>query len=162
MDYVHLLDDLVREHGRCLERRLQADRDLARLEALIRSTVRMLPAEHQAKGEHILDRLEHRPVGLTAMIRLALSNGIWHTPREIRDALVAGGWFAAYKSDPLPSIHTTLKRLMRQTVESKIDPAKGRVYRLRRGEPLARARAGARRLEAIRQAGYDPDAALSS
>jgi hypothetical protein len=159
---LHLLDDLVREHGRCLERRLQVDRELARLEGLIRSIVRMLPAEHQARGEQVLDRLEKRPIGLTAMIRLALSNGNWHTPREIRDTLVAGGWFGAYKSDPLPSVHTTLKRLIPETVESRIDAVKGRVYRLRRGEPLARARAGARRLQEIRDAGHDPGAALSS
>jgi hypothetical protein len=162
MDYVRLLDELVREHQRCQERRLEADRELARLLALIRSTVRLLPAEHQSRGEHILDRLENRPVGLTAMIRLALSNGAWHTPRDIRDALVAGGWFAAYTSDPLPSVHTTLKRMMPETVESKADSGKGRLYRLRRGEPLARARAGAQRLQAIRQAGHDPDPALSS
>ena len=162
MNYLQLLDDLVREHQRCLDRRLQVDRELSRLEALIRSTVRMLPAEHQARGEHILDRLENRPVGLTAMIRLALSNGTWHTPREIRDALVGGGWFAAYKSDPLPSVHTTLKRMMPDTVESRVEPSRGRVYRLRRGEPLARARAGARRLRAIQQTGHDPDTALSS
>lgn len=162
MNYLQLLTDLVREHERCLERRLEADRELGRLATLIRSTIRMLPPEHQSRGEHILDRLENRPVGLTAMIRLSLSDGNWHTPREIRDALVAGGWFAAYKSDPLPSVHTTLKRMMPETVESKSDPVQGRVYRLRRGEPLARARAGAQRLQAIRQAGHDPNASFSS
>jgi len=162
MDYLQLLNDLVREHERCLQRRLEADRDLRRLETLIRSTVRLLSPEHQSRGEHILDRLENRPVGLTAMIRLSLSDGNWYTPREIRDALVAGGWFAAYKSDPLPSVHTTLKRMMPNTIESKADPVKGRVYRLRRGEALARARAGARRLQALRAAGHDPNASFSA
>ena len=158
MDYLQLLDDLVREYDGGLRRRLDADRELTRLDALIRSTVRMLAPEHQTRGEHVLDHIESRPVGLTTMIRLALSDGDWQTPRQIRDALVQGGWFAAYKSDPLPSIHTTLKRMMPETVESKAGRDGGRLYRLCRGEPLARARAGAERLRAIRAAGHDPDA----
>ena len=153
MDYPGLLEQLVAEHELCLRRRQDAETELARLKDMIRSTVRLLPAEHQTRGEHVLDRLEEQPVGLTAMIRLALADGGWQTPAEIRDFLSQCGVFASYRSNPLASIHTTLRRLVPETLETRRERGASSTYRLRRGEPLARARAGAARLRAIRGAG---------
>jgi len=153
MDYAALLDQLVAEHERCLRQRQEAESELARLKDLIRSTVRLLPAEQQTRGEHVLDRIEEQPVGLTAMIRLALADGSWQTPADIRDFLLRCGLFTSYRSNPLASIHTTLRRMVPDTLETRRERGAGSTYRLRRGEPLARARAGARRLRAIRNAG---------
>jgi len=153
MDYGSLLDQLVAEYDRCLRRRQEAERELARLKDLIRSTVQLLPAEEQTRGEHLLDRIDEQPVGLTAMIRLALAEGGWQSPAEIRDFLMQCGLFASYRSNPLASIHTTLRRMVPDTLETRRERGSGSVYRLRRGEPLARARAGAARLRAIRGAG---------
>jgi hypothetical protein len=153
MDYVSLLEQLAAEHERCVRRRAEADNELARLRDLIRSTVRLLPPEQQTRGEHLLDRLEEQPVGLTAMIRLALADGGWQSPAEIRDFLSHCGVFTLYRSNPLASIHTTLRRMVPDTLETRRERGAGTTYRLRRGEPLARARAGAARLRAIRGAG---------
>jgi hypothetical protein len=153
MDYLHLLDQLVAEHERCLRQRQEADSELARLKDLIRSTVRLLPPEQQTRAEQMLDRLDEQPVGLTAMIRLALADGGWQTPAEIRDFLSTCGVFTSYRSNPLASIHTTLRRMVPDTLETRRERGAGSTYRLRRGEPLARARAGAARLRAIRGAG---------
>ena len=87
MDYLRLLEDRAEEHERCRQRRREAETELDRLGELIRSTVRLLPPEYQTRGEHVLDRIEDRPVGLTAMIRLALAEGGWQSPAEIRDFL---------------------------------------------------------------------------
>ena len=153
MDYASLLDQLVAEHERCLRRRQEAESELTRLKALIRSTVRLLPADQATRGEHVLDRIEEQPVGLTAMIRLALADGGWQTPAEIRDFLSHCGVFASYRSNPLASIHTTLRRMVPDTLETRRERGSGNTYRLRRGEPLARARAGAARMRAIRGGG---------
>jgi hypothetical protein len=161
MDYAQLLDDLVREHERCRQRREEADTELARLADLIRSAVRLLPADQQTRGDHVLDRLEDRPTGLTAMIRLSLADGGWQTPAELRDFLSQCGLFASYRSNPLASIHTTLKRLVPDTLEKRRDRGAGISYRLKRGEPLSRARAGAARLRAIRGEGFAVGSARS-
>src|SRR5262245_18612707 len=153
MDYPALLDQLVAEHDRCVRQRQEAEIELARLKDLIRSTVRLLPAEQQTRGERVLDRIEEQPIGLTAMIRLALADGGWQTPAGIRDFLSHCGVFRSYRSNPLASIHTTLRRMVPDTLEARRERAAGTSYRLRRGEPLARARAGAARLRAIRGAG---------
>ena len=153
MDFLGLLEQLVAEHEQCRRRQQDAETELARLKEVIRSTVPLLPPEHQSRGELVLDRIEEQPVGLTAMIRLALADGGWQTPAEIRDFLLQCGLFASYRSNPLASIHTTLRRLVPATLETRRERGAGNTYRLRRGEPLARARAGAARLRAIRGAG---------
>src|SRR4249919_1147084 len=119
MDYLALLEQLVAEHERCRRRRQEAESELSRLTDVIRSTVRLLPAEHQGRGEHALDRIEEQPAGLTAMIRLALADGGWQTPAQIRDFLSQCGLFASYRSNPLASIHTTLRRLVPNTLETR-------------------------------------------
>jgi hypothetical protein len=153
MDYLNLLEVLLREHDSWRAHRDDADRKLTQLADMIRSTVQMLPPEQQAKGEQFLERLDKRPLGLTGCLRLILANGEWWKPVELRDELARMGfWFEPYKSNPLASIHTTLRRMVPDTVETKRDRERGVIYRLKRGEPLRRARTGAARLDAIRSA----------
>src|SRR4029450_7805636 len=134
MDYLNLLDQLAAEHERCLLRRQEAESELARVRDLIRSTVRLLPADQQTRGGHVLDRIEEQPIGLTAMSRLALAGGGWQTPGEIRDFLSRCGVFTSYRSNPLASIHTTLRRMVPDTLETRRARRAGTTYRLRAGQ----------------------------
>lgn len=159
MDYLELLDVLTREHDSWRAHRDEADRKLTQIADMIRATVRMLPPEQQSKGERLLERIERRPLGLTGCLRLLLANGEWWTPVALRDELTRMGfWFAPYRANPLASIHTTLKRMVPHDLETKRDRVRGAAYRLRRGDPLQRARAGAARLDAIRNAKVEDDA----
>lgn len=157
MDYLNLLEVLLREHDSWRAHRDEADRKLTQLAEMIRSTVQMLPPEQQAKGARFLERLDRRPIGLTGCLRLILADGEWWKPVDLRDELTRMGfWFEPYKSNPLASIHTTLRRMVPDTVEKKGDRARV-LYRLKRGEALRRARAGAGRVHGIRSAPVYPD-----
>lgn len=134
IDYVRLLTDLVEEREAWSRKRDDAERELSRLSELIRSTVKMLSPEQRSKCdcEILLERLDHRPPGLTTVIRRAFSAGRdWLTPTEIRDYLKNIGFdFERYKANPLASIHTTLRRMVPHEVESKTLEGR-KIYRLK-------------------------------
>jgi len=53
----------------------------------------------------------------------------WMSPIQVRDALFAAGFdFSSYTSNPLSSIHTTLKRLVGSEVKTEVR-SEGQVYR---------------------------------
>jgi hypothetical protein len=53
----------------------------------------------------------------------------WMSPVQVREALLAAGFdFSNYTSNPLSSIHTTLKRLVPDELETETRP-EGQVYR---------------------------------
>ncbi len=55
--------------------------------------------------------------------------GDWMTAVQVRDALFAAGFdFSSYTSNPLSSIHTTLKRMVPNELETETR-AEGQVYR---------------------------------
>jgi hypothetical protein len=57
------------------------------------------------------------------------AKGGWMSPVQVRQALLAAGFdFSEYKSNPLSSIHTTLKRLAMDELETITSP-EGQVYR---------------------------------
>jgi hypothetical protein len=56
----------------------------------------------------------------------------WMTPVQVRDALLASGFdFSSYTSNPLSSIHITLKRLVPDELEAETG-TDGQVYRWKR------------------------------
>ncbi len=143
IDYLQMLRQLVAERDSWQQKREEADRHMLRLDALIRATAKMLPLEQRTAGELLLERIDQRPPGLTMGIRLCLSDPKrgWLTPVEIRNYLfdIRFG-LENYTSNPLASIHTTLKRMVPREVEVKELPNGGKTYRLKRGTPLREAR----------------------
>jgi len=137
VDYVQLLRDLAEERQSWARKRDEAERELSRLSELIRSTIKMLSPEQRSKCdcEVLLERIDHRPPGLTIAIRRALSAGEeWLTPTEIRDSLKSIGFsFERYKANPLASIHTTLRRMVPHEVECKTLEGR-KLYRLKTAE----------------------------
>ncbi len=137
LDYLRLLRDLVDERESWSRKRDDAERELLRLSELIRSTIKMLSPEQRSRCdcEVLLERIEERPLGLTVVIRRALSaEKEWLTPTEIRTYLKGIGFdLEKYKANPLASIHTTLRRMVPHEVECKtIDGRK--VYHLKTAE----------------------------
>ena len=134
LDYMRLLRELVEERESWVRKRDDVERELSRLSELIRSTIKMLPADRRLQCEYdeLVERVDNRPRGLTFLIRSAFTAGKeWLTPIEIRDYLKGNGFnFEKYKANPLASIHTTLKRMVPHEVECKtVDGQK--IYRLK-------------------------------
>ena len=75
------------------------------------------------------------PKTLTECCRDILQkNGEWMSAVQVRQALQAAGFdFSKYKSNPLASIHTTLKRLAQDEVDAETRP-EGQFYRWKKGE----------------------------
>ena len=75
IDYVQLLRDLVEERENWARKRDDAERELSRRSELIRSTIKMLSPEQRSKCdcEILLERIDHRPPGLTTVIRSLLA-----------------------------------------------------------------------------------------
>lgn len=134
-DYWEMLHELARERDRWKEKRDEAERELARLVPLIRATVNMLPKEQRSRGELLVDKIENRPLGLTAAIRLSLTDAgkEWMTVAEVRDYLKEINFsFEGYKSNPLASINTILKRLVPDEAQVKTLPGGRKAYRIKR------------------------------
>jgi len=134
IDYVKLLRDLMKERESWARKRDEADRQFSRVSELIRSTVKMLsPEQHSASAGDLIEHFDqvHSP-GLANMVRGAFGSGKeWLTPVQVRDYLRSIGFnFEKYKTNPLASIHTTLRRMVPNEVECKtLDGEK--LYRLK-------------------------------
>lgn len=174
LDYIQMLLDLMEERQKWATKRDEAIREMSRLSDLIRAAMNMIPPEQLARYEEIFERIEQRPVGLSATIRAcfaaaaapaklvevakrmarggqaestdAISQGkLWLTPVEIRDRLKNLGFpFENYKANPLASIHTTLKRMVPGEMEVKTLKGGQKVYRLKNAGDWAQALAEAR------------------
>jgi hypothetical protein len=134
-DYWEMLRELARERDRWKDKRDEAERELARLNPLIRATVNMLPEGLRSKGEILVDLIENRPAGLTAAIRLSLTDAgkEWMTATDVRDYLKGIDFsFENYKSNPLASINTILKRLVPDEAQVKTLPGGRKAYRIKR------------------------------
>lgn len=137
IDYLKMLQELVRERENWVRQRDDAMREISRLSDLIRSTIKMLPERQRSKCDAVFERIDNRPAGLTTAIRLCFSAGKdraakeWLTPVEIRDYLNQCGFnFENYRANPLASIHTTLKRMVPHEVEWRILNGQ-KLYRLK-------------------------------
>jgi len=137
IDYLKMVQDLVKEREEWIRKRDDVIRELSRLSELIRSTVKMLPEEQRARCDVLLERIDKRPAGLTIAIRLCFTAAKrrdgkdWLTPVEIREFLKEGGFnFENYKANPLASIHSTLKRMVPHEVECKTANSR-KLYRLK-------------------------------
>jgi hypothetical protein len=155
INYLQMLLDLMEERQKWLNQRDEAIREITRLSELIRATRNMVPPEQRARYEPTFERIEQRPVGLSLAIRACFTAGAaglagyagkdapakeWFTPIEIRDALKRMGFpFDNYKTNPLASIHTTLKRMVPAEVEVKNQADGQKVYRLKSAGEWAQA-----------------------
>jgi len=136
-DYVQMLSELLVERDRWKAQRDEANRELARLSPLIKATIPMLPEGYRARGEMLIDSVEDRPLGLTAAVRLSLTDAgkEWMAPADVRDYLKTINFdFEGYKSNPLASINTILRRFVPAEVEVKKLQNGHKVYRIKRGK----------------------------
>jgi hypothetical protein len=169
ISYMQMLLDLMDERRKWAAQRDESIREISRLSELIRATMNMIPPQQLARYEGIFERIEQRPIGLSAAIRACFAAAaapeklvdlarrmaqsgappsaadvspekLWLTPAEIRDRLRSIGFpFENYKANPLASIHTTLKRMVPAEMEVKTLRTGQKVYCLKNAADWARA-----------------------
>jgi hypothetical protein len=169
ISYMQMLLDLMDERQKWVGKRDESIREISRLSEVIRVTMNMVPPEQLARYEGIFERIEQRPIGLSAAIRACFAAAaapgklvelakqiahagrsqsedaasqeiLWLTPVEIRDRLKSIGFpFENYKANPLASIHTTLKRMVPGEMEVKSLKGGQKVYTLKNAGDWAQA-----------------------
>jgi hypothetical protein len=100
--------------------------EIAELQELITAAAKLLPDEKRELMDVVASAQELyrlREVGVTEAIRAILKHsGQWLTATDVRDRLVSSGFdFSNYKSNPLASVATVLRRLELDNVESSVD-----------------------------------------
>lgn len=119
-DYKAILQQAIDEFSGLMKIRETVDFKLAQKEQFIRATLYQLPDSDRALFEGWADKWTNNAVGLAASIRATLSTSPrkWFTATEVRDALLKAGFdFENYASNPLASIHSSLKRLKPEEAE---------------------------------------------
>jgi hypothetical protein len=118
LDYDAMFTGLVTRCNELVQQRNDIDGEVTKLKQLILATFPLLPAEKQAIYQKEIDQLEEESGGLLNAIKLVFSahKGKWLTPSDVRDHLKDMGFdLTQYRANPLASIGTTLRRMVRST-----------------------------------------------
>ncbi len=117
IDYLKHFEQLLGEIKRLRDERDALNFTLLRLTSLVKVTASMFPEagrDVREATEGFIKRLNKESVGLTEAVHMVLRNspGEKFTPPMIRKELERNNFpFADYRSNPLASINSTLKRL---------------------------------------------------
>jgi hypothetical protein len=120
-DYKEILAKEFAEFGQLILRRQQVEFEIAQKHQFIRAALNMLPDEDRATFEAKLSQLAGESLGLTDAIRKALQSNPKkaHTATDVRNTLKEMKFdFSRYTSNELASIHSVLKRLKPEEVET--------------------------------------------
>jgi hypothetical protein len=86
-------------------------------DAILKIVTRLYNAAAATAGAHPVTISEHQPrnAGLTTAVRNVLDSNVEKdfTAVEVRDALSEQGWYWKKYNNPLPTVHTTLMRLVK-------------------------------------------------
>jgi hypothetical protein len=125
-EYAKILWSSVRKLRSLIEKREEAESEIAKIRQFMRAAVNMLPDNERQKMEKLLSLVDASDtlnrVGLTDAIKTVLERSPkrWFTVAQVRDALGDAGFdFSRYTSNPLSSVSTTLKRFKSFNMESK-------------------------------------------
>ena len=120
IDYWKMFADLMERRGVLVRQRDQAEIELTKTE------------DQQKANQQAIDELESEGGGLQDAIKLVFSTqrGEWLTASEVRNFLEEMGFdFRQYRTNPLASIATTLKRLVPDYLETRTSAQTGVNYR---------------------------------
>lgn len=148
-DYLNLFMYHVDKYVTLKKRRDALNEEMRKVNRLAKAALAMLPDDERVKMAENLRKIEEPPTeGLTEAIRSALVKRYevgWTPAVKIKEMLDAEHYdFSAYKSNPLISIHSILKRFKREEVTSRqmLDGSMGyrlthRAYEQRRSRELS-------------------------
>ncbi len=132
-EYTEIADRQWEKIDKLTEERERIDRDLKNARELLKAAVNAMSDEE--KGPYIasLTDVAIEQHGLTYTIRLVLQGEYrFFTPVQVKERMEQIGYdFSAYKSNPLSSIHSVLKRFKRTEVDTLNLKDGGTAYRWR-------------------------------
>ena len=124
-DYLRLVTEAFSKLTEMRRQRENIEVDIAKLKQFIVATANLLPDLQRlqvlANMQLVEDVERIAEAGLTEAVRNALRNHPrqWLTAAKVRDELVAASFdFSDYKSNPLASVSTTLRRMKSDEVET--------------------------------------------
>jgi hypothetical protein len=132
IDYWKMFADLMERRGVLVRQRDQAEIELTKTRQLVLSIFPLLSEDQQKANQQAIDELESEGGGLQDAIKLVFSTqrGEWLTASEVRNFLEEMGFdFRQYRTNPLASIATTLKRLVPDYLETRTSAQTGVNYR---------------------------------
>ena len=120
----------IKELEKLTAKKLEIESEISTLTQLIAGNIAILPASERSDLGLKFEAAQ-APSGMTNAVIRTLSFKEWRSAADVRDALVKSGYDLSTQANPLASIHTTLRRLVGNRVESKED--EGRMVYRRKG-----------------------------
>src|SRR5689334_18195488 len=121
VDYKAVLAQALEEYEDLVKQRQEIELKIAQKNQFICATMYQLPDEDRTMVDEWLDKRADAGAGLSGSIRTFLSANPkkWYTATEVRDALKERGFdFTSYSSNPLASVHSSLRRLKPEEAET--------------------------------------------
>lgn len=118
-EYRQIVEDHVEKLRKLRDERLRIEREIKSVRELLRAAVNLMPEDEKGPFLHELAKTQIEQMSLTEEIRKLLqSENRYLTAPEIKEKLEMKGYdFSAYKSNPLSSVHSILKRFKPSDIE---------------------------------------------
>ena len=132
IDYWKMFADLMQRRAFLTRQRDEAEVELSKTKQLILSIFAMLPEDQRKASQRLIDDMEAESSGLQDVIELVFSahEGDWLSLSNVRDRLIEIGFdLRRYKANPLASISTTLKRMVKNGFIEAKNSESGTLYR---------------------------------
>lgn len=132
-EYTEIADRQFEKIHKLTEEKERIERELKNARELVRAAMNAMSDEEKGPYLAALTDVVVRRYGLTVMIRHVLQEQHkFFTPVQVKERLDQLGYdFTEYKSNPLSSIHSVLKRFKRKEVDTLNMKDGGTAYRWR-------------------------------
>lgn len=123
-DYRQLMIEGIEKWGFLTQQRAEIDAEILKLRQFLHGTMNMLSNTDKRIFQAQLANMEARSGGLVEAVReilkMATHTQTYFTAAEVRDNLIKAGFdFSEYRSNPLASVNTTIRRFKSSDVERK-------------------------------------------
>jgi hypothetical protein len=118
-EYQQIVVEHVEKLRRLRDEQARIEQQIKSVRDLLKAALNLMPEEEKGPFMQEMGTVVFERVGLTQAIRnLMQGRDSFLTPPEIKDMLEINGYdFSEYKSNPLSSIHSILKRFKRSEME---------------------------------------------
>ncbi len=120
INYHEVIQHTINELEALIKQSYELDVEIAKKQQFLNASLNMVGEEDREGYDGWIGSFEMSDWGLTEAIREVLksTNG-WTTATQMRDVLRSRGFdFSHYKTNPLASVHSVLKRLAGKEVET--------------------------------------------
>lgn len=130
-EYSEIVDRQIEKITKLIEDKQRIEREIRNANELAKAAIKAMPDEEKGPYLQTFANFALEQYSLTVTIRKILQDyAHWLTPIEVKNELDKRGYdFSSYKSNPLSSIHSILKRFKPSEVETMALATGGTTYR---------------------------------